>query len=47
MHVPELFHEVDLQIQVNAGSLYAASEPPHAVQTVALVHYVQLLLHAK
>ncbi len=47
MHVPALFHAIDLQIQVNVGSLNAASEPLHAVQTVALVHYVQLLLHAE
>jgi hypothetical protein len=46
-HVPALFHAVDLQIQVNVGSLKAASEPIHAVHTVALVHYVQLLLHAE
>ncbi len=42
MHVPELFHAVDLQIQVNVWSLKAASEPLHAVHTVVLVHYVQL-----
>ncbi len=47
VHVPPLFHAVDLQIHVNAGSLYAESEPVHAVQTVALVHPVQLLLQAK
>ncbi len=47
MHVPALFHAVDLQIQVNVGSLKAASEPLHTVHNVALVHYVQLLLHAK
>ncbi len=47
MHVPALFHAVDLQIQVNAGSLKAASEPLHTLHTVALVHYVQLLLHAE
>ncbi len=47
MHIPALFHTVDLQIQVNAGSLKAASEPLHTVHTVALVHYVQLLLHAE
>ncbi len=45
MHVPALFHAVDLQIQVNVGSLKAASAPLHEVHTVALVHYVQLLLH--
>ncbi len=47
MHVPPLFHAVDLQTQVYAGSLYAASETIHPVQTVALVHPVQLLLQAK
>ncbi len=47
MHVPALFHAVDLQIQVNVGSLKDASEPTHTVQTVALVHYVQLLLQAE
>ncbi len=47
MHVPPLFHAVELHIQVNVGSLKAASEPLHTVQTVALVHYVQLLLHAE
>ncbi len=46
MHVPALFHAVDLQIQVNVGSLKAASEPLQTVQTVAFMHYVQLLLHA-
>ncbi len=47
MHVPALFHAVDLQLQVNAGSLKAASKPLHPVHSVALVHYVQLLLHAE
>ena len=47
MHVPALFHAVDLQIQVNVGTLKLASEPLHNVQTVALVHYVQLLLQAE
>ncbi len=47
MHIPALFHPVDLQIQVNVGFLKAASEPLHTVHTVALVHYVQLLLHAE
>ncbi len=47
MHIPALFHAVDLQIQVNVGSLKAASKPLHTVHTVALVHYVQLLLHAE
>jgi hypothetical protein len=47
VHIPALFHAVDLQIQVNDWSLKAASEPLHTEQTVALVHYVQLLLHSK
>ncbi len=47
MQIPPLFHAVDLHMHVNAGSLYAESEPLHAVQTVALVHPVQLLLQAK
>ncbi len=47
MHVPALFHAVDLQIQVNVGSLYVESEPLHTVHAVALVHYVQLRLQAK
>ncbi len=47
MHVPALFHVVDLQIQVNVTSLKAGSELLHAVQTVALMHYAQLLLHAE
>ncbi len=47
MHVPALFHAVDLQIQVNVGSLKDASDPLHAVHTVAFIHYVQLLLHAE
>ncbi len=47
MHVPALFHAVDLQIQVYVVFLKAASDPLHTVQTVALVHYVQLLLHAE
>ncbi len=47
MHVPPLFHAVDLQIHVNVGSLYSESEPLHVVQTVSLVHPVQLLLQAK
>ncbi len=47
MQVPALFQAVDLQAaHVNAGSLYAASVPSHSVQTVALVHPVQLLLQA-
>ncbi len=47
MHIPPLFHAVDLHIHVNTGSLYAESEPLHAVQTLALVHPVQLVLQAK
>ncbi len=47
MHVPPLFHAFDLQLHVYAGSLCAASEPLHTVQTVALLHFVQLLLQAK
>ncbi len=47
MHIPALFHAVDLQIQVKVGSLYAASVPLHTVQTFELVHYAQLLLHAE
>ncbi len=46
MQVPALFHAVDMQTHVNAGFLYAASAPAHPVQTVALVHPVQLLLQA-
>ncbi len=47
MHIPALFHAVDLHIQVNNGFLKAVSVPLHTVHTVALVHYVQLLLHAE
>ncbi len=47
MQIPPLFHAVDLQIHVYDDSLYAESEPEQAVQTVALVHPVQLLLQAK
>jgi hypothetical protein len=46
-HVPPLFQAVDLQIHVYVGSLWAESEPLHAVQTVALLHAVQMLLQAK
>ncbi len=46
MQVPVLFHAVDLQTHVNAGSLYVESVPAHPVQSVALVHPVQLLLQA-
>ncbi len=44
VHIPALFHAVDLQVHVNAGSLSAESEPTHPVQTVELLHPVQLLL---
>ncbi len=47
MHIPPLFHAVDMQTHVYAGFLYSASEPIQPVQTVALVHPVQLLLQAK
>ncbi len=47
MHVPALFHAVDLQTHVNNGSLYAESKPLHDVQIVALVQEVQLVLQAK
>ncbi len=47
MHTPELFQAVDLQVHVNEAFLYAESVPLHAVQTVALVQLVQLLLQAK
>ncbi len=46
MQVPPLFHAVDLQPHVNAGSLSAESVPRHPIQTVALMHPVQLLLQA-
>ncbi len=46
MQVPPLFQAVDLQIHVNAGSLYTESLPLHPVQIVALLHPVQLLLQA-
>ncbi len=47
MHIPPSFHAVNLHTHVNAGSLYAASDPTHPVHTVALVHPEQLLLQAK
>jgi hypothetical protein len=47
VHVPALFHAEEVQIQVDAGFLKAASMPLHMVQTIALAHYVQLLLHAE
>ncbi len=46
VHIPLSFHAVDLQLHVNAGSLCKVSEPLHVVQIIALVHNVQLLLHA-
>ncbi len=46
MQVPALFHAVDMQSHVNAGSLYVESVPAHTVQTVALLHFVQLVLQA-
>ncbi len=47
MHVPPLFQALDLQMHVYASSLNAASKPVHPVQTVSLLHPVQLLLQAK
>ncbi len=47
MHVPPLFHAVEMQTHVYAGSLYTESKPPHPMQIAALVHPVQLLLQAK
>ncbi len=47
VHVPPLFHAVDLQIHVNAGSLNVESEPIHPMQAVALMQPVQLILQAK
>ncbi len=47
MHIPPLFQAVDLQVQVNVGSLKAESMPAHPLQIVALVHPVQLILQAK
>jgi hypothetical protein len=44
MHVPPLFHAVDLQTHVNVEFLYSESAPLHSVHIVALVHAVQLLL---
>ncbi len=46
VQIPPLFHAVDLQIQVNAGSLNDESEPLHPVQKVALVQPVQFVLQA-
>ncbi len=47
MHIPPLFHAVDLQTHVYAGSLYNESEPLHPVQIFVLLHSVQLLLQTK
>ncbi len=47
VQVPPLFQAVDLQIHVYVRSLCAESEALHDVQIVALLHDVQLLLHAK
>ncbi len=48
MQIPSLFQAVGMQVlHVSSGSLNAASEPLHPVQTVELVHDVQLLLQAK
>ncbi len=47
MHVPPLIHAMDLQAQVNTGSLKEESVPLHPVQTIALVHPAQILLQAK
>jgi hypothetical protein len=46
VQIPPLFHAVDLQMHVNAGSLYSKSEPVHPIHTVALVQSLQLLLQA-
>ncbi len=48
MQIPLLFQAVGIQVlHVNIGSLNAASEPLHPVQTVELVHDVQLLLQSR
>jgi hypothetical protein len=46
VQIPPLVHAVDLQMQVNVGSLNDESEPLHPVQIVALVQPVQFVLHA-
>ncbi len=46
MHVPPLFHAVDLQAHANDGSLWSASKPLHPVQKVAFKHPVQSILQA-
>ncbi len=47
LQIPALSHAEDLQTHAYFGSLKAESEPLHAVQTVALMHPVQLLLQTK
>ncbi len=47
VHIPPLFHAIDLQIHACVASLYPESEPLHPVQLVILVHPVQLMLQAK
>ncbi len=43
VHIPPLFHAVDLQIHVCVASLYPESEPLHPVQKVAFAHPLQLM----
>ncbi len=47
MHVPPLFHAVDLHAHAYVVFLNAVSEPLHPVQVVVLVHPVQFELQAK
>ncbi len=47
IHVPPLFHAVDLQAHAYVVFLNAESEPLHPVQVIALVHPVQFELQAK
>jgi hypothetical protein len=48
VHIPVLFHAVEVQtLHVYSGSLKDPSEPVHSIQTIALVHPVQLGLQAK
>jgi hypothetical protein len=47
MHVPPLFHAVDLQAHAYVEFLNAESEPLQPVQAVTLVHPVQFALQAK
>ncbi len=47
IHVPPLFHAVDLQAHAYVVFLNAESVPLHPVQAVALVHPVQFALQAK